>query len=631
MTQALNKNYMAVNRLKLLAKNRIAMDQQFSSGINVLWGSNGAGKSTVLDLIYYALGGNDVAWKEVAHSFEHVSLEIVMGGDVVTLARKFDSRMPPIDFFWGTMDASEEAPANKWVSHSSKSTADKESYSDVLFSLLGWPVLKSSEFNSITMTQVLRLIYGDQPSPPTKIFREANFDSETTKGALGDFVLGAFNSVLYKLKGIISDLESDLASSRTQVQAIRGFLDKIDGEKTRLEIESAISSLRAEVSALYDRASELELEGDDRQLSDHIELRSNFDNLSLELLELDQRIETVSLDVSDSAQFIRTLMEHLTSLEEATTLRDFLSDLKFDTCPSCLAPIEPAEPGCCHLCKAPLTDGSVTRHRMRARYELQMQLEESKLIRERRIKQLDAMQRERESLSSERSEAYSAYIAQIGQASTAGKSARERIFLEIGKFEERISLLHGRFEIVSKLEDLEGRVEELTGQLAEASVRHSNEEKATSRQRSAARVAITEEAVWFLRNDLNYQTEFMDAEKVDINFAKEIIAVDGIRRFSDSGHVYLKNSVLVALLAASLQKTEMCMPSFLMLDGIEDKGMEVERIHALQNNILNKSIELNDTSFQVIFTGTTISERIIEEANIIGGRRFSRTDRLITI
>lgn len=628
---AQNKNYMAVNRLKLLANGKIALDEELYPGINVLWGSNGSGKSTFLDLIYYALGGNDVGWKEVAQYFERVFLELCLGGDVVTVSRRFDSSMPALEFYWGDLNAAELAPMQQWVSHSPKSTKGQESYSDVLFSLLGWPTIKSDEFNSITMTQILRLIYGDQPSPPTKIFREANFDSERTKSALGDFILGAFNSDLYRLKDLINSLETDLSNYRAEVKAINNFLNNIDGEKTRLEIEGSISKLRDDLNSLHDQLDKIDVSNEERTLSDNESIREEFDQLTEDYLYVQQEIETLELDLADSAEFINTLQEHLVSLEEATTLRDFLSEVKFDICPSCLTPIHSSEPNTCHLCKEELTEGSITRHRMRARYELQMQLEESKRIRRKRNEELDAKRRERDSLQSERASAYSKYISRSSSASSAGRSAREQIFLKIGQVEERIKVLHSRFEIVSKLEDLESRVGAISGELAEASERLTSQERSTNYKRASARNAINQEAVWFLRNDLDFQTEFMDAEKVDINFGKEIIAVDGVRRFSDSGHVYLKNSVLLAILAASLNVPDMCMPSFLMLDGIEDKGMEVDRIHALQDNMLEKARQVIESNFQVIFTGTTISESIESNANIIGGKRFSRTDRLISL
>lgn len=628
---AQDKNYMAINRLKLFADGKVALDEQFELGVNVLWGSNGSGKSTVLDLIYYTLGGNDVEWKEVAQHFDSIYLELCLGGDVVTLSRKFDSKMPALEFYWGDLSAAEIAPIQNWVSHSPKSTKERESYSDVLFSLLGWPSIKSDEFNSITMTQILRLIYGDQPSPPTKIFREANFDSERTKSALGDFVLGAFNSNLYRLKDLINSLEVELSASRSEVKAIRSFLDNIDGEKTRFEIETSLLKSQTELDSLYEGLSKIDLSDEIRTLSDNNNIRENFDRLTDDFLYIEQEIETIELDIADSGEFIRTLQEHLDALEEATTLRDFLSEVKFDICPSCLAPIQPSKPGACHLCKEELTEGSITRHRMRARYELQMQLEESKRIRRKRAEELEVKRRERDALKSERASAYAAYVARSSSTSSAGRSAREQIFLKIGQAEEHMKVLHSRFEIVSKLEDLEARVQKISGEHAEATERHSSEERSTNYRRAAARNAINDEAVWFLRNDLDYQTEFMDAEKVDINFGKEIIAVDGVRRFSDSGHVYLKNSVLLAILAASLREKEMCMPSFLMLDGIEDKGMEVERIHSLQDNMLEKAAQLSGSSFQVIFTGTTISQNVEAHANIIGGRRFSRIDRLISV
>ena len=48
-----------VNRLYVLTETgKVAYDEQFHHGVNIIRGTNSSGKSTVMRLLFYALGGD---------------------------------------------------------------------------------------------------------------------------------------------------------------------------------------------------------------------------------------------------------------------------------------------------------------------------------------------------------------------------------------------------------------------------------------------------------------------------------------------------------------------------------------------------------------------------------------------
>ncbi|MEZ9003800.1 AAA family ATPase [Vibrio splendidus] len=55
-----------INRFIAFKGDKVMYDQQFHQGINIVRGEHSVGKSTLLDLIFYALGGElkDREWKE---------------------------------------------------------------------------------------------------------------------------------------------------------------------------------------------------------------------------------------------------------------------------------------------------------------------------------------------------------------------------------------------------------------------------------------------------------------------------------------------------------------------------------------------------------------------------------------
>jgi predicted ATPase len=61
-----NHSYFRIRRLRVLRKGRAVYDQGFHSGVNIIRGENGSGKSTIADFIFYILGGEFDNWKTAA-------------------------------------------------------------------------------------------------------------------------------------------------------------------------------------------------------------------------------------------------------------------------------------------------------------------------------------------------------------------------------------------------------------------------------------------------------------------------------------------------------------------------------------------------------------------------------------
>jgi ABC-type uncharacterized transport system ATPase component len=55
-----------VKRLVIQRKELAVYDEQFHLGVNVIRGENSSGKSTILNSIFYGLGGDLTEWSEVA-------------------------------------------------------------------------------------------------------------------------------------------------------------------------------------------------------------------------------------------------------------------------------------------------------------------------------------------------------------------------------------------------------------------------------------------------------------------------------------------------------------------------------------------------------------------------------------
>ena len=95
------------------------------------------------------------------------------------------------------------------------------------------------------------------------------------------------------------------------------------------------------------------------------------------------------------------------------------------------------------------------------------------------------------------------------------------------------------------------------------------------------------------------------------------MSLDGQSNFAESSNVILKNATVFAFLLAAANDQEFYHPRFVLIDNIEDKGMEEERSHLFQQTLINTTEEL-ESPFQVIFTTSMVNPDLELEKYTIG-------------
>ena len=206
-----------INRFVIAKGGKAVYDETFHRGVNIIRGANSVGKSTIMDFLFYSLGG-DIAedrWNEEAQTCDAVIAEIELNGHVLTIHRQVEpGRKPPMSFYSGTYE--QLCTANSvvtWQSYGINRTDEKLSFSQQLFELLGWPHSQTDDFANLTIHQILRLVFVDQGTPVNKILRaeHSTFDKPSMRQAIGDFLLGLDDLGIYALKQQLSKAESEFA------------------------------------------------------------------------------------------------------------------------------------------------------------------------------------------------------------------------------------------------------------------------------------------------------------------------------------------------------------------------------------------------------------------------------------
>jgi AAA domain-containing protein len=215
-----------VTRLVIQRNEQSVYDERFHDGVNVVRGENSSGKSTILNCIFYGLGGDLTDWSEVALLCTRIFLEVQLDGKPATLSRAISKTSgQPMEIFGGDYDASRLAPRAEWTLYPYRRSTSLESFSQALFRLLGIPEVASDISGNITIHQILRLLYSDQLSPVEELFRhESRIDSPALRDAVGRLLAGAYEAALYDNEVKIRDLSREFEAKSAELRSLFAVL-----------------------------------------------------------------------------------------------------------------------------------------------------------------------------------------------------------------------------------------------------------------------------------------------------------------------------------------------------------------------------------------------------------------------
>ncbi len=142
-------------------------------------------------------------------------------------------------------------------------------------------------------------------------------------------------------------------------------------------------------------------------------------------------------------------------------------------------------------------------------------------------------------------------------------------------------------------------------------------EKAEERLKDKIYDSVSTIAQELLQEDLPLQKEFITPESVEFSFTDNSVYVNGSKNFSESSAVVLRHIFHLALLSASMENHSMRLPRFMMLDGIDDGGMEKNRSHNLQEIIINECSHY-EHDYQLIFATSEINPKFTESEFVVG-------------
>jgi len=605
--------FLLVNKFLVTRQGRPAYFQKFHSGLNVLSGPNASGKSTIVELLFYALGGDTPKWKPEATLCDSTYVECSLSGNIVTLRREIvEKGNQPMDIAWSPLDKARQDAIKGWERYSYAATANRESFSQVILRALGLPgAFTGNLTNRITLHQILRLLYVDQITPFNQIFRYEDFDPQQIREAIGDLMLGLFNSEKFELQEQRKALTTDLASAKSDLKSAEVSLYETSGAS---DIDQ-LSSLRAQLEEQKDqhrrRIQHLEenkhpISGSETSGNGLPLVRASLATAKIEEQRILETLRNQELEIADSNLFMSGLILRQKSLSESRETKMLLSEIDFHLCPACLNELPSRPANHCPVCDSTEYGSAYEKNLSRLQNEIHMQLRESRSLQRSRLQERDSLVEQSKEIRASVASLQERYDDLVQSVTTTMDALEKELNRELGYIERQITEIELSMRLGQRVADLTMRVNKTVGHIAEIDSQLSNIQRQLVRPRKEIESAISKSAAELLRKDLHKEDEFLHAKNVEFSFSNNVMSVDGKFNFAASSNVFLKNAIHAALLKVSCDRPDMLYPKFCLMDNTEDKGMQEDRSHNFQNLLrdLSDSIPIQH---QLIVTTSKLS------------------------
>lgn len=616
------KPTLIVNRLSVFQNGHLAFDCEFHKGVNIIRGRNSSGKTTIMDMLAFSLGAENIRWKPQALKCTCTVVEVLLNNELACFKREISTEiMRPLYIYWGDITNALKAAMHEWELYPFKRSENKISFTQAIFNALGMPLAQGAGSSNLTLHQVLRVLYADQPSVHSPIFRFDKFDNALTRETVGGYLCGVYNDELYNAQLSLREVENELSKKIMELRSIFNVLGRsgqapdIQGIDNKIKDLSALRE--AENKKLTNNSfiiTEIENKSEDKLVT----LRDALNKAKSKASQLRNKIQSLEFEMSDSEMFISELQDRLKNLEQSGDTRGIFDSMNFEFCPSCLTKIGVSDSvHTCHLCKSEQSEDKAANQLLRMKNELTLQIRESLQLMSRRREELIKLKRDVPFADNELHKLEQEYFKESNYWASPQETILGEIYKSIGRLDEEIKRAYEDKKLIVVINELQEQRDHLQSEKNRLDDLIDMYEKAEEKLKDTIHDSISTIAQDLLQEDLPLQKEFISPENVEFSFTDNSVYVNGSKNFSESSAVVLRHIFHLALLSASMENPSMRLPRFMMLDGIDDGGMEKNRSHNLQEIIIDECSRY-EHDYQLIFATSEINPKYRESEYVVG-------------
>ncbi|MCD6011142.1 MAG: hypothetical protein K0Q79_1004 [Flavipsychrobacter sp.] len=613
-------NELFLNRLVIYTRTqKIAYDEKFHKGVNIICGDNSSGKSTITHFIFYVLGGAFNDWVKEAKHCSHVVAEVEMNGAVLTLKREINisdqsgkaNASEPIYIFWGDFSKSQNASSTEWQKFGYRTTDEKKSFSNIFFENLDIPQVKTD--SNITFHQLLRLMYVDQDSPTSSLFYYEQFDTTLIRETVSDLLLGVYNQGLYDSKQRLLEVESELDDIKKEIKVIRQFIPN-ELDLFPVHLQTKIDDAQKDISNIEEELIQLKEQNKVVRYTQNTKLE--FERLNEQSIiqreqinQLENGIRALKFEIEDTKYFVAVLEAKSRAIKNSILTREFLGEFPLEYCPECLSELKRVDGNVCKLCKEPKDHAYGVTQARKLEQEINFQIKESKSL---LVKNDRDLLEQSSKYNSEKIKLHHLQ-ASVNAALKDVKSIRDEkidtLYVDKGFLEGELLQLRTLLENAEKYQSLVKKKNDLDEEQKRLNISIDQITLQQAKKKEQVNEEIEKEALYLLNNDLQRQDEFISAKEFHIDYRNNLAFIaDKDAKYSASSNFYLKTTARFAIFLASLNIEGMRYPRFILCDNMEDKGIEERRAQNFQQIIIDEAEKHDKNSYQVIYTTSFIAE-----------------------
>jgi hypothetical protein len=326
---------------------------KFHPGINIIYGDADTGKSSILRLVYYLLGGKEIKIdEEISSSVKYAVLEITVNGTPYCISRDIFNPARDIDVYSCNYSEISNSFPEKYKSSITKGDDQNKSLSEFILEALELPAVRLKQAPTKDSSETARLSFLD-------LFKFIYLDQDDVGSAhmlsIGNHVLETKNREVFKyifnvLDSGISEIEVDIASKtqeKTQIAsqycAISHFLSQTEF-KSAEDLDEEISNIDNIKINVKDQLSDL----NKRMTSDNELYEGLKDALNTINLNIEQQEEAKSSAIRSIERFSRLLNDYqndIDRIESSLSAKEIIGrDVQEKTsCPVCETIIDVGE------------------------------------------------------------------------------------------------------------------------------------------------------------------------------------------------------------------------------------------------------------------------------------------------
>ena len=472
------------------------------------------------------------------------------------------------------------------------------------------------------MHQLLRICYSDQRTPASRLFRFESFDTQNIREAVGDLVCGVNSYESYEIGLELRELQSQHADIAERLKALHGALPFDQALDTPERIHAQIHRFQDESTKLKREVDNVDNLVQPGQVTVYLGQRRTAhatliaEANGLKRLETEQKaLEFELREIDEFIEFLEELKEKLTFAEGTF---EAVGSIEFTLCPACGEELQPDTPeNHCVLCKSPLNADTERERYNQVRLDLEIQTRESGQLSRQKRDQLDNSRLKLRRLRREHSKRLAAFDLEYSSRNGPREAFLATRISRLGRIDAEVDFLLKSLSTAEQIASLTSESASIAEKIESLRVRETALQQMAASRRPVARSLISDIGSGILRADLPRQREFRRADNVTVDFRNDSITVGGLVNFAESSNVILKNSAVLAMFLAAGVDPEFNHPRFLLIDNVEDKGMEEARSHLFQRTIVERVTELK-FPHQVIFSTSMMNPDLESDEYTIG-------------